>query len=306
MASSITRRAMLAMSDPVVRYQLAGFDLELPLSHELPYYRVSHPQYGTNIARLARAVARKYPAATVVDIGANVGDTAALIRSMSDAPILCIEGDETFFRFLERNATRIPALHLEKSLVGGVAEHVRGTLSTSRGTGRVVSREDATLRLEPLEDILSRWPFLTPTHLVKIDTDGFDCAIITGAARLWERLRPVLFFEYDPAYLPAGFDPLLFFGQLAGAGYDRLFVYENTGEFVLSLPLGEQRALEDLHHHYSGHANQRYADLVLFHRDDADLAERFRRAEIEHFARVRGLAVPLPNRPHAAEGDPPP
>ena len=38
-----------------------------------------------------------------VDVGANIGDTAAIIRSVCPAPIVCIEGDEMIGRVLNEN-----------------------------------------------------------------------------------------------------------------------------------------------------------------------------------------------------------
>lgn len=284
------RRALIRNGDPLIRYRIAGFDLEIPISHELPYYRLAFPEYGQNLGRLAAAVAAKYPQASAVDIGANVGDTAAVIRrASSNTPILCIEGDDRFFRVLERNATRIPRLHLERALVGRSSGSIAGRLATEKGSGRVVASEGPALRVESLETILARWPSLPPPHLVKIDTDGFDCAIIEGAAAVWDRLRPVLLFEYDPAYLPDGFEPARFFQGLGDVGFDRALVYENRGDFVLSLSLGETSLLEEVHHFFSGRGHDLYADIALFPRADRDLSGSFRASELAHFDQVRGV-----------------
>jgi FkbM family methyltransferase len=42
----------------------------------------------------------------MIDIGANVGDSVAIVREQSDYPILCIEGNETYFQILEENLRR--------------------------------------------------------------------------------------------------------------------------------------------------------------------------------------------------------
>ncbi len=38
-----------------------------------------------------------------MDIGANVGDTACIIKSAEDIPLVCIEGEEFTFGFLKKN-----------------------------------------------------------------------------------------------------------------------------------------------------------------------------------------------------------
>lgn len=237
-----------------------------------------------NLARLAAAIADKYPVASIVDIGANVGDTAALVRSTSNAPVLCIEGDNRFFEFLRRNAGRIPEVHLENTLVGAADQTVERTLITEGGTGRLTRRAGASTRLEALDTILHRWPSLVAPRLVKIDTDGFDCEIIAGAADTWSRLKPVLFFEYDPAYLATDFRPIPFFNILRDAGYGRALVYDNTGEFLISLGVDDAARLEDIHCFFSGRRHSRYADIAVFPTQDGDLAESFRRSELAYFA----------------------
>jgi hypothetical protein len=37
----------------------------------------------------------KYPNLTMIDVGANVGDSIAIVRV--DVPILCVEGEDHFF-----------------------------------------------------------------------------------------------------------------------------------------------------------------------------------------------------------------
>ena len=58
-----------------------------PHGHWFPHYR-------ENLGRLAAAVERKYPGRGFIDVGANAGDNAAIVRAHSSLPILCIEGSE--------------------------------------------------------------------------------------------------------------------------------------------------------------------------------------------------------------------
>ncbi|HEY2030290.1 MAG TPA: FkbM family methyltransferase [Myxococcales bacterium] len=279
------RRAVVRTGDPLVRYRHAGFDLWLPLSHQLPYYRLWFPEYDLALGRLARAVAARHPEGSVVDIGANVGDSAAVIRSGCDLPLLCIEGDPRFFALLQRNAPALGAdVRLVQALVGDGAESAQVSLSSSFGTARLV--KGGEVRLESLQTILEREKLPTP-GLVKIDTDGYDCRIVTANLTLLRRHKPVLFFEYDPAFYPHDFDALGFFRGLAAAEYDRLLVYENTGDFLLSLRLSDEAALRDLHEHYRGRKSLRYADLCLFSGADADLAASFHESELAHYRVAR-------------------
>lgn len=241
-----TRALLLRHGDPPVRYRIGEIDLELPLSHELPFYRKDHPLYSRNVGRIAKELG-----GPVVDIGANVGDTAAIIRSETDVPILCVEGDERFFAMLRRNASQFdPPIELEHAFLGAPA---RGRVERSRGTARL-SPGRAELPVKSLGRILEEHPRFSEPALVKIDTDGFDVPIILGELDLLARLKPVLFFEYDPHL---GADPVVF-QQLGEIGYTRADVYENTGELARRADLAD-----DIHSVYVGHGGARYADICV-------------------------------------------
>ncbi|WP_242360159.1 FkbM family methyltransferase [Anaeromyxobacter sp. SG17] len=265
-----------------MRYKLDSFEIELPLSHELPFYRAAFPEYDANLGRLAAAVGQKYPGDAIVDIGANVGDTAAIIRSNCSAPLLCIEGSEPFSRLLERNAARLgPNVFTARAFVGNPASSQGTIVSSGKGTARLVpSTSGRSIELTRLSDILARFPALPPVRLVKIDTDGFDWPILEDSLDVWERAHPVLFVEFDPALYPASWDPLPALERLARLGYGSAMVYDNTGEYVISVSLEDRAALEDVHQYYSGRNSARYADLCLFHSADRDLWQGLRRAEI--------------------------
>lgn len=244
-ASIATRAWILRRRDPLVRHRVGEIELLLPLSHELPFYLEDHPAYGRAVGRIARELG-----GPVVDVGANVGDTAALIRLETEVPILCVEGDERFFALLERNAARLAPVELERAFVEGPPF---GRVERAAGTARILSG-DEPLPSSSLEAILDRHPRFREPALVKIDTDGMDVPIILASLALLERTRPVLFFEYDPHL---GAHPSVF-ERLREIGYRLLDVYENTGEYVRTVELPG-----DVHEEYLGHDGSRYADVCV-------------------------------------------
>jgi FkbM family methyltransferase len=241
------RRLLIRLRDPLVRHRIGGIELLLPLSHELPFYRNDHPQYGAAVGRIAAQVG-----GPVVDVGANVGDTAATIRAETNVPILCVEGEERFFRLLQRNTRGLhPQPELEHSFVETPSH---GMVEAARGTARVLAGEGA-IPAKTLAHILEEHPGFAEPALIKADTDGFDVPILLANFELLAHLRPVLFFEYDP-YL--GAEPGVF-ERLRDAGYERMHVYENTGEHVETVELPGS-----IHDRYVGHAGTRYADVCVF------------------------------------------
>ena len=239
------RRLLVRLGDPLVRHRIGGVELELPLSHELPFYQRDHPLYDRQLGVLAAELG-----GPVVDVGANVGDSAAAIRAESDVPILCVEGDPTFFALLARNARAIGAVELEQAFVEGPE---RGGVERGAGTARVVEGAEP-LASKPLAQILDEHPAFARPALIKLDTDGMDVPILLANLPLLARLRPVLFFEYDPA---AGASPEVF-ERLREAGYGTADWYENTGGHVGTLQLPEH-----LHDRYVGHRSARYADVCV-------------------------------------------
>jgi len=239
------RRLLVRLGDPTVRYRIGTVELELPLSHELPFYRHDHPRYDRQLGAIAAELG-----GPVVDVGANVGDSAAAIRAESAVPILCIEGDPGFYALLERNARKIGGVELEHALVEGPA---RGRIHRGAGTAHVVQGDDA-LPAKPLAQILDEHPAFARPALLKIDTDGMDVPIVLANLSLLERLRPVLFFEYDPHL---GASPEVF-ERLRERGYATADWYENTGEHVARVDLPAH-----LHERYHGHGSVRYADVCV-------------------------------------------
>ncbi len=94
-ALSAVRKTRLVVGDPAVSVMIGDRELLMPLSHDLPIHRACHPDYSLNLGRVVAALEEVRDAgAPIVDIGANIGDSVAIIRdAVPDAPILCIEGD---------------------------------------------------------------------------------------------------------------------------------------------------------------------------------------------------------------------
>lgn len=96
----------------MITYKLWNYKIKIPFSHNLPVVIISHKNYNTNLPRIAIYVNSKYPDSSIIDIGANVGDTAALLRSFTDYPITCVEGDTKFFDLLKSNTQQMKGIYL--------------------------------------------------------------------------------------------------------------------------------------------------------------------------------------------------
>lgn len=276
---------LIQYGDPLVRYSIDRYILFFPISHAFPQIRRTLPDYASNIARIAQVIQKKYPELTIIDIGANIGDTAAILRSRVAAPILCVEGDARYAPLLKINSKNIPDLHIEMSYVSDITGYVEGEIEAKQGTAFIVENGNSQQRIavKSLKAILDEQKGFRASKLLKIDTDGYDCRIIRGITEFLRTVKPVVFFEYDPHHLARlSDDGISVFKHLQDAGYQTLCLYENDGRYLAQIPLENELLIQDLHNFYSRRGGERYCDVCAFHAEDSDLATTLRLIELEN------------------------
>jgi FkbM family methyltransferase len=276
------RRLAPVFGDPLVELKLDGTALCIPLSHDLGAIRTRLPHYSSAIGRLAASVAAAEPDAAMIDIGANVGDTVAIVRRHADLKMLCIEASSFYFELLKRNTRNIPQVELVHCLVaddlGGSAQ-----LQHARGSASPVRLEGGT-RGRTLAEIVAELPvFSERTRILKIDTDGMDGAILRGSRTWLAQKRPIIAFEYDPyLWARAGDnDAMGVFGLLSELGYERALFYENEGSFVAEVAFDAQPQLASLHRVIVGARGRRYYDVFAFSPDESERHAAFRATEAQ-------------------------
>ena len=277
-------------NNPLIEAFVGQYKLQLPFSHELPFILKSFPYYSTNLARIAKLVQGKYADLRFIDIGANVGDSVALLRTEANFPILCIEGDEYFFSILEMNAARFRDVHLAKNYVGESTEEVNAVSVEIGGTAHLGHDETGgvPIHIKKLSAILDDKSLFQQAKMLKVDTDGFDNKILRGSVDFLKDAKPVIFFEYDPFFLlQQNDDGLSIFSTLDTIGYQKLLIYDNNGELLLSANVDNNVTLEDITHYYTGRKGVRYCDICAFHEEDNDLFEIVRKSEMQFFEQSR-------------------
>jgi FkbM family methyltransferase len=258
----------------------------LPPGHKLDVLQRKWRALDRPLAGIARLVFKKYPQAAAIDIGANIGDSAALISRHVTPRLLCIEGSKEFMPWLSLNAVRIgPHVSVCDALVGKEGESVTWAKPTSRSTAalrimpKVMTPAVATVSTRSLSSILHGYPMLDEIKLVKCDTDGFDFKILLGAQQFLNQHKPVLFFEYDPSLSKRGEeDATECIDALTAIGYRRFAIFDNFGNFLITIT--------NAHHFMELNAYLRsnrahgiaiyYFDVCAFAEGDEDLFESLR------------------------------
>jgi FkbM family methyltransferase len=271
-------RLILRFCDPLLQHRIGATTIELPFSHRLPMYLSWFPTYDRALPRLAAQIAQRYPGSPIIDVGANVGDTAAMLRGAVDSPILCVEGDPIFRKILLSNAKRIGNVEVIETYVGESRGSVHAAPERKGGTATLVDKQTETTILRVDDIAIGRFAH---AKLLKSDTDGYDARVLHGAESLMKLARPVLFFEYAPDMLEAkGDDALEIFTFLESLGYTCAIVWDNFGRLLTDVKLPEHRRLRMLADYYRGRVDQQYCDLAVFHRADEALCDEVLETEI--------------------------
>lgn len=280
----IIRKIIISINSSIlIQYRLENVNLTLPFRHELPIIKKVFSQYDSAIGRIPKYLTKKYSDFQAIDIGANVGDTAIIIKSQLDIPILCIEADDFYFHLLQLNTNNIKGISHEHSFVGDIDDNNLQLLSY-KGTARLVKSNEGNnhVHFKSLLGIIEKHKDFDNVKFLKIDTDGFDCKIIRSNINFLKRNQPVIFFEYDPYFLHlAGDDGLSVFDSLIQIGYKKLLVYDNTGSFLISTETTNRKVIEELNNYFTGRDSVMYMDICAFHNIDSDIAEIVRESELE-------------------------
>lgn len=260
--------------------QIGRYSIQIPTRSPVAWQYSHAPNLVGQLGRLTSLLRRKYPNLAAIDVGANVGDTACIIKSAEDIPLLCVEGDEFTFGFLQKNIAQFRNTTAHKLFLGektGVAsvdfEKAGWNLTLKPGT----SPSASSIKLTSLDDFMATQPDGPAFKLLKIDTEGFDCSIIRGALNYIQKVTPVITFEYNRGNMDAIGEPgLPTFSMLQGLGYARIAFHDQNGRFLLSASLENSNLIKDLHD-YADCVRGRigYLDITVFHESDTDLADAF-------------------------------
>ena len=266
--------------------QIGKYALKVNTRNPISIHYTKHPLYSGELARLAKAMFTKYPFMRVVDIGANIGDTVAIVKNVIDVPIICIEGDSYCYDFLQQNIQQFSNTKAFKQFLGDKDETIKATLEKSKWNTTIIPESDEngeTISLLTLDSLSNQFFSENDYKLLKIDTEGFDVKILRGANDFIEKNHPAIYFEYNKHNMneirEKGIDMLF---ALRDKGYNRILYYEDSSRFILSEQLTNTRIIEQLDNWISGSAGVYYFDLILFHESEQDIADKFIKDETEY------------------------
>ncbi len=241
-------------ADDDIEYKIGDFNICLPHEHKLPEYQKAFKNYDKKLRNILESVSKYQNIQTIIDIGANVGDTAAFLRSYTNSKIICIEGDQVYLKYLSQNSKIIPDLTIVDAYVGAGDETFLGEVTRKGGTAQIIQNENYTegrveVKTNSLGNILSNLS-INPSsiQLIKIDTDGYDFKILQSNKELIKQSKPNIYFEYDINFNDNdATDALNLVIFLETLGYI-LVIYDNFGNLMDSIENNHTIKMERYNH----------------------------------------------------------
>ena len=212
------------------KYKVGEYQMIIPSSSNLPRNQKKHPLYDKFLPVLARHLTQ----GTVIDVGANVGDTLVAMAQNCSNSFICIEPSNMFFNYLQKNATRIKKkdgqqIKLIKEMVG--SGNLSGSLIEDGSTAHIESTDNQTeSKHVPLDSLINEHADIV---LIKSDVDGYDFDVICSAEKILLQSEPILFWENEI------FDDFQYeeyknlYRFLEEKGYTELYIFDNFGNILV-------------------------------------------------------------------------
>jgi len=267
--------AVRLLNDPACEFEIHGKRLRMPLSHKLPIYLNDCPLYDRLPRRLGAYARRKCGPLKCIDVGANIGDTIAALRQSESDAFLAIEPNPHFRRYLESNwgsdgnVTILPLICSRDDGTGPVE------IREVNGTASIVSREGSCeIERKPLDRIVAEHPLFARPDIVKVDTDGHDFEVISGARNVLSESKPILLFECasfsNGNYLRECLQVLALLNE---CGYGHFILYDNVGNMFGCYSLSDLGPFKNLLF-YQMTSDFCYFDILVMR--DEDLFEFYK------------------------------
>lgn len=262
-------------------------NIERPENFKGFTFMQEYKYYDRAIQRLVSLVKNEHKDLSIIDIGANIGDTIAVIREKENCPILALEGDTFYFEYLKRNSQQYKNITIKEVLLGEKDEISNLSFYESNGTACLKDGENKN-EILTLDTVLNEFESFKTSKFLKVDTDGFDNLILKGAKNYLKDIKPVIFMEYFPdALLRQNDNGIDVFDYLYSLGYRKAMMYENFGDYMFSFNLGDKDFIMDMQNYFLKNKRIPYCDLCIFNETDLDLYNNVHESELNFFKKEK-------------------
>lgn len=209
--------------------------LELPEGHSLHNVLEAEP-FREHLLAAAAGNCLTPDVSRYVDVGANIGDTAALVNSVTGGrcKMVLIEPSDVFFTYLRSNSAVLghPELHHRYVSSSFPIEPIPGVLAHWGGTAQMVASNSHTISPEQQMDLID--VIDEQTDLVKLDCDGMDLAILAHVIPRLDKKKPVFMFENSITDMDGWFQLRSVMDEFANAGYTHFVAAHYSGALLFA------------------------------------------------------------------------
>lgn len=294
--------ALPKRKNATIDYVLKGIRFSLNANHRTPITWKVSPQYSMCFGRIGHAISSKYPDGVFVDIGANVGDSAAIIRAHGSLnKIICIEGVDSFYKILDKNARTLANVVPLNAFVSASTGGETSALIRVLDSGNAVVYEtpdlypneskqavQSDIRFKSLPALLEGHLEGQQIKLLKTDIEGYDLPVLNANLSLIREHLPVVFLELHVSDIDEQSKKIgwrIFFNAMREIGYESAFFWVCSEDFLCQVSLNSSNTLEDVVEYFRNRWGS-YIDVALVHKADGDIAQVIRAGE-------RGVALAM-------------
>lgn len=168
------------------------------------FYKVNKLPVGTHLYYFLKHRIR-FPFQVIFDVGSNVGDTVLMYhKHFPQARIYCFEPFAKAFGKLGKNTGGYPNIILNQLALGDSIESLDIPLKSDEHTnvntlktetiGHGGSMGSERISVETLDHYLEQHPEIGQIDLLKIDTEGYDLKVLTGAHKTLSQAKAKMIF----------------------------------------------------------------------------------------------------------------
>lgn len=187
-----------------VRGKVYGRELMMPAEHTIVSAVTTYPQYNRALALAAAVLHREGELLSVIDVGANIGETVAVIEEVNPARnvYLCIEPDAHLAEFCRRNHSSNQRVLVQQVFAGDRDDRCVMLEDDGRANPSTkFSAIEGSQKMHRLDNLAGDFVQQYGVDLIKTDTEGYDFSILRSAESILSQHQPAVYFEWYPELL---------------------------------------------------------------------------------------------------------
>ena len=222
-------------------YDIEGFQLKLSSPHRLQENKrmcLLYDAFVSYLAQLEEEINRGKKH-WIIDIGANVGDTALGMIKYTSADIFAVEPTENYYALMLENLKRADIKYSERikpvqAYISNCEDSKLVSLETN-GTAVAIQSTDnnSNIPVVSIKRMLDEHNIsINDVGLIKVDTDGFDADCIMSCGELLKKGSPILYYENQVDTNEQYEKYIKLCDYLYEYDYMYYFVFDNFGNYI--------------------------------------------------------------------------